>query len=106
MEIAAKTQLDKKEVVTKTGENSIKERQKQTKVLLIEENLEELGYQAGTTKREQISSYKLFPNNFLDSSVKLKEHQEVGIAWVQNMLQEKSEGCLLADDMGLGKTLQ
>ena len=106
MEIAAKTQLDKKEVVTKTGENSIKERQKQTKVLLIEENLEELGYQAGTTKREQISSYKLFPNNFLDSSVKLKEHQEVGIAWLQNMLQEKSEGCLLADDMGLGKTLQ
>lgn len=106
MEVSAKVQLKKKEIVTKTGENSIEERKKNNKVLLIEENLEELGYQSEFKKRTQQSSYHFYPDSFLNPSIKLKEHQEVGIAWLQNMVKEKQNGCLLADDMGLGKTLQ
>jgi SNF2 family DNA or RNA helicase len=38
----------------------------------------------------------------------LKDHQRVGVAWLQDLFRNRSshQGCLLADDMGLGKTLQ
>lgn len=106
MEVTAKAQLAKKEAVTEHGEKSIEKRKEQQKVLLIEENLEELGYQSEKDNKTQLSSYSFYPDRFLNPTIKLKEHQEVGIAWLQNMVKEKIAGCLLADDMGLGKTLQ
>jgi SNF2 family DNA or RNA helicase len=45
----------------------------------------------------------------LRPSVKLKAHQQHGIAWFQHLYSKAPRmvgGCLLADDMGLGKTLQ
>jgi hypothetical protein len=38
----------------------------------------------------------------------LKEHQRVGVSWLQDLFRNRSshKGCVLADDMGLGKTLQ
>ncbi|MDR3415274.1 MAG: SNF2-related protein [Nevskia sp.] len=45
----------------------------------------------------------------LKSSVKLKDHQLQGIAWMQHLLALAPlmcRGAVLADDMGLGKTLQ
>jgi hypothetical protein len=45
----------------------------------------------------------------LKADVKLKDHQLVGVAWMQHLLTKSPEYCrgaVLADDMGLGKTLQ
>ncbi len=36
----------------------------------------------------------------------LKNHQEIGLRWLQNAWRAGQQGVLLADDMGLGKTLQ
>ena len=38
--------------------------------------------------------------------VRLKEHQETGVAWLTSCYLAGWPGVLLADDMGLGKTLQ
>ncbi len=38
--------------------------------------------------------------------VMLKQHQQLGLAWLQRNLRMGRRGCLLADDMGMGKTLQ
>jgi HJR/Mrr/RecB family endonuclease len=41
--------------------------------------------------------------------VELKEHQKVGVAWLQHLISKAPaycRGAILADDMGLGKTLQ
>ncbi|MGQ0511535.1 MAG: SNF2-related protein [Betaproteobacteria bacterium] len=45
----------------------------------------------------------------LRPTVKLKPHQERGVAWLQHLIglsPTECRGALLADDMGLGKTLQ
>ena len=39
-------------------------------------------------------------------SDQLKEHQLLGLEWLQRNFRLQRSGCLLADDMGLGKTLQ
>lgn len=45
----------------------------------------------------------------LKPEVSLKDHQHVGVAWLQHMFNSPRNlcgGALLADDMGLGKTIQ
>lgn len=45
----------------------------------------------------------------LKREIQLKEHQKIGLAWLENSYNMKEigrNGVLLADDMGLGKTLQ
>ena len=44
----------------------------------------------------------------LQSCIELKDHQKVGVAWMQHLLGKAPccRGAVLADDMGLGKTLQ
>jgi hypothetical protein len=45
----------------------------------------------------------------LKSHIQLKDHQLVGVAWMQHLLEKSPQYCrgaILADDMGLGKTLQ
>ncbi|MEW6219852.1 MAG: SNF2-related protein [Thermodesulfobacteriota bacterium] len=47
---------------------------------------------------------------WLRPEMPLKEHQRVGLAWLQHLWRHRTSqgvrGALLADDMGLGKTLQ
>ena len=76
------------------------------KVLIIEENAEEVGYKVEQREIERNNKYTLFTNPFLRASFTLKGHQEEGIAWLQYLYGHKASGCLIADDMGLGKTLQ
>ncbi len=76
------------------------------KVLIIEENAEDLGFSAEKKTIEAESKYILFNNPNLDKDFKLKAHQEEGIAWLQHLYNKQANGCLMADDMGLGKTLQ
>ncbi|MGL4851030.1 MAG: SNF2-related protein, partial [Phocaeicola sp.] len=106
IEADARKQLELKQTVTDSGTNSISDVQKKRKVLIIEENTEELGFTEKLTALEEIQTLKLLPNPYLNSSIQLKNHQEQGIAWLQHLLTHNSKGCLLADDMGLGKTLQ
>lgn len=76
------------------------------KVLIIEENAEELGFSVNDTAIEKGDKYILYSNPFLHEGFNLKEHQKEGIAWLQHLYKNKANGCLMADDMGLGKTLQ
>lgn len=76
------------------------------KVLIIEENAEEVGFAVNNRIIERGDKYTLFKNPFLKDSFTLKEHQEEGVAWLQHLYNSKASGCLMADDMGLGKTLQ
>lgn len=76
------------------------------KVLIIEENAEDLGYSADTSVPEVVDKYTLFVNDYLKPQYPLKPHQEEGVAWLQHLYNSYASGCLVADDMGLGKTLQ
>ena len=76
------------------------------KVLIIEENAEEVGFAVKDGVIERGDRYTLFKNPFLQEGYALKEHQEEGVAWLQHMYNSHASGCLIADDMGLGKTLQ
>ena len=76
------------------------------KVLIIEENADELGFVTKERIIERGDRYTLFKNPFLQEGFSLKSHQEEGVAWLQHLYKSKASGCLMADDMGLGKTLQ
>lgn len=76
------------------------------KVLIIEENAEELKFQADHIGINKSDKYVLYPNKYLHSNYALKSHQEEGVAWLQYLYNNNASGCLMADDMGLGKTLQ
>jgi SNF2 family DNA or RNA helicase len=76
------------------------------KVLIIEENAEEVGFAVKERVIERGDKYTLFKDPFLQKNFQLKTHQEEGVAWLQHLYNSKASGCLMADDMGLGKTLQ
>jgi len=75
------------------------------KVLIIKENIETLEHTELKELPDKID-HILYEIPNLVQSVKLKEHQKEGIAWLQSLHLKELSGCLLADDMGLGKTLQ
>lgn len=88
-------------------EKFAKRREKEEKkVLIVEENAEELGYKVDFSNKPETGQYTFYPIEGLKPSIKLKEHQVEGVAWLQHLVEEHATGCLLADDMGLGKTLQ
>lgn len=76
------------------------------KVLIIEENAEELGFSVKEKDIERSDKYTLYVNPFFQEGFSLKDHQKEGVAWLQHLYKSKASGCLMADDMGLGKTLQ
>lgn len=109
--------LDDAEFLAETAEKQLKspsqpintnqdESRKERKVLIIEDNAEELGFAAKQHVIEAGNRYTLFKNPFLADGFALKAHQEEGVAWLQYLYTSKASGCLMADDMGLGKTLQ
>ncbi len=80
----------------------------ETTVLIIEENIEETDYieKASSSSIDNPFRHLLEPTPNLKQEVELLPHQEEGIAWAQQLWENKYLGGLLADDMGLGKTLQ
>lgn len=82
------------------------EEKEERKVLIIEENAEELGFATQELFIETGDHYVLFNDPYLQPNFSLKEHQQGGVAWLQHLYKNKASGCLMADDMGLGKTLQ
>lgn len=93
-----------------TTDPSTARRSRERKELLLRANVESAEYLESRngilhfdTKREPH-----LPSS-LNATVKLKDHQVVGIAWMQNLIEQAPDYCrgaVLADDMGLGKTLQ
>lgn len=101
----AKERLHKKESVADSGEPPVSEEKKKPEVLLIEENMEDLGYDLARNLDQLPKQLSLSEDPFLNENFSLKDHQTEGIAWLQS-LSSGQKGGLLADDMGLGKTLQ
>ena len=97
---------DTAEKQLKSPDKPIKTEGSGRKVLIIEENAEEVGFAVKERVIERGDKYTLFKDPYLQEGFSLKEHQEEGVAWLQHMYNSKASGCLMADDMGLGKTLQ
>jgi SNF2 family DNA or RNA helicase len=77
----------------------------QKQVLIIAENVEEIGYTEGLeVPTAETFEHSYTPPPFLRAGITPRKHQEEGIAWLQS-LSKQYPGALLADDMGLGKTL-
>lgn len=80
------------------------------KELLLRANVETAVYREdrGEILKFDQSKEPELPATLLPT-VKLKDYQAVGVAWMQNLIELASHNCrgaILADDMGLGKTLQ
>ena len=71
-------------------------------VLVVEENMEEVGYLKNFKDRCDYQAPDVSP--LLKNTP--KEHQINGIGWLQECWSKGFPGVLLADDMGLGKTFQ
>ena len=80
----------------------------ETTVLIIGENIEDTDYveKPSSSQVEEPFRHLLEPTPNLKQGVKLLPHQEEGLAWAQQLWENRHLGGLLADDMGLGKTLQ
>lgn len=80
----------------------------ETTVLIIEENIEDTDYveKPSDSQVEEPFRHLLESTPNLKQEFKLLPHQEEGIAWTQQLWENRYLGGLLADDMGLGKTLQ
>lgn len=79
------------------------------KGLIVKPNIETLSYHQERGVLEMSSDAKPVLPIGLKPEICLKEHQEYGVAWLQNLWRlspQQCRGALLADDMGLGKTLQ
>lgn len=94
----------REQLITKKKPEQLK--REGSKVLIIEENAEQLGYRVEIADFDPIDKLSFFPTTAIKENIELKKHQHEGIAWLQYLMLNKHKGCLLADDMGLGKTLQ
>lgn len=100
----AKSQLDKKEAVGEEEKNT--KCHNGTEVLIIKENTEEQEYSKATEPWKMPEKLDLYTDPYLNKAFALKSHQKEGVAWLQCLLTNQQNGCILADDMGMGKTLQ
>ena len=71
-------------------------------VLLIEENLDEVGYRRQLPRRND----RGVEDELAGLRTALKPHQREGLRWLIEAWRAGAPGALIADDMGLGKTLQ
>jgi SNF2 family DNA or RNA helicase len=86
------------------GEGSSK-----AKHLVIKRNIENVDYEEA--RREILADKVETPvlPAALKPDVLLKDHQKIGVAWLEHLFDKSPAHCrgaVLADDMGLGKTLQ
>lgn len=78
--------------------------------LLLRSNVESAKYREGRAEHLKFdpSQPQQLPRSMLPG-VMLKDHQTIGVSWLQNLIEQAPDHCrgaILADDMGLGKTLQ
>jgi len=83
---------------------------KETKKLVLKANVEQVAHleQRGLLRSSKGNFPYTLPKS-LKADVRLKDHQLLGLGWLQYLWAQSPEFCrgsILADDMGLGKTLQ
>ena len=103
--ISQKTLKSLEEVPPPSDKKKPKETPKdrrEKKILIIKDLFEEIDFSPEQRKR---SGEVGFPAA-IRPNVKLLDHQERGLKWLQVLWIRGYKGVLLADDMGLGKTLQ
>ena len=102
----AQKQIDNPDNPVTTAEEEEK-KESGRKVLIIKENTLESEYLEEVALVDDVV-YNFYEIDNLAEGVKLKDHQQTGVAWFQTLSREPHSvpGVLLADDMGLGKTLQ
>ncbi len=78
------------------------------KGLVVKANVDSLDYEERRGSLAPTGEPPRLPTS-LHKEIELKEHQLVGVAWLQHLWRLSPSACrgaLLADDMGLGKTIQ
>lgn len=101
---------DLKEKKFKPPSKNIKKTSSPKKRLVIKRNLEDIDYTENRTDALTMAegTKPEIPSALLPT-VELKDHQHIGVAWLQHLWKlspHQCRGTVLADDMGLGKTLQ
>ncbi len=91
--------------------DKVEKSQQSRKALLIETNIEAVGYAEGQSTAHLAFNKSRATGVTLPATLRadLKEHQRIGVAWLQHLWRNSPatySGCVLGDDMGLGKTLQ
>jgi len=82
---------------------------KERKGLVVKPNVDTLDYEERRGALVPPADARAVLPKSMRPEIRLKEHQVVGIAWLQHLWGKSPTDCrgaLLADDMGLGKTLQ
>lgn len=98
------------EATTKHDDHKGKPGRKDRKSLLLRGNIDDVDYME--ERRIELtlpSDTRAKLPTALKPEVALKDHQYVGVAWLQHLFSRPRNlcgGALLADDMGLGKTIQ
>jgi hypothetical protein len=84
-------------------------RKREREELLIQTNIGSTEYlESRASALEFDNRTPILPSTF-KPGMTLKDHQKVGVAWIQHLIAKSPQYCrgaVLADDMGLGKTLQ
>lgn len=98
------------EKTTKTGDTKGNREPKARKSLLLRGNIDDVDYlEERRLELTLPSDARAKLPAALKPEVSLKDHQHVGVAWLQHLFSRPRNlcgGALLADDMGLGKTIQ
>jgi len=102
--------LQTTEDLVKRGEFDPQQRKHPAKALLLKSNIQVVNYRENRKQVLELPRDRkaIFPRA-LRKDVSLKQHQKIGVAWLQHLwanIPDHCRGALLADDMGLGKTLQ
>lgn len=91
------------------GPNSDATRKNEREELLIQTNIGATEYLEARSDELKFDNRSPILPSALKSGMALKDHQKLGVAWLQHLIGKSPEYCrgaILADDMGLGKTLQ
>lgn len=106
IDIAKRQLMNPKSPVT-SDEKENQKSNSETKVLIIKENTDSLDFTPDVKVFSDLD-YNFQEVSNISAFIKLKEHQRLGVAWLQTLFEppHRAPGVLLADDMGLGKTLQ
>lgn len=97
------------EVGKSKGPKSDATRRNEREELLIQTNIGSTEYlEARSSELKFENRLPMLPST-LKPELDLKDHQTIGVAWLQHLISKSPQYCrgaILADDMGLGKTLQ
>lgn len=77
--------------------------------LLIQANIGSTEYLEARSSELKFDNRQPILPSTLKPEMALKEHQKIGVGWLQHLISKAPQYCrgaILADDMGLGKTLQ